>query len=1119
MDRLRLPQDQNQRQVALDVSQSFIVQAPAGSGKTGLLTLRFLALLAVAKQPEDILAITFTRKARGEMLERIHKALRMASKPSAVSEMDAFEQQLIELAKQALARSDEQGWQLLQQPARLRILTIDAFNASLTRQLPVLSQYGAQPQVADNADHLYRQAVRQVLMSDDLDTSQQQAVYALLTHTGFRHQTLEQTLVDMLARREQWLELLQVDVDSDRQQLENLLAIIVSEQLATLYTAGGSIWSELVDLGSFAAIQCQHAENPNVSSQAIASLLDLHSIPTSGADDLPQWQALSHLLLTADGKGWRKPGGVNIKLGFPAKTPQVAAMKALLADLIEQDNQQLLQALQAVRLLPKPAYSDDQWQILKPMLMTLQLCLAELLLVFREQGVVDHVEMAARALQALSAQTDADSGIVPSELALKLDAQIHHILVDEFQDTSVGQLQLLRRLTSGWRSGDDSGNSLFLVGDPMQSIYRFRKAEVGIFLSVWRNGLDEIHLQRLRLTTNFRTQQALVDWSNTAFTEVLPTVDNLDTGAVNFTSAQAWHPPGDELAISSHISVEHDALGEADQVATLVQQALTSEAKDIAVLVRRRSDAADILQALQARGIAYQAVDMATLEQTPEVRDLLALTQALVHPADRLSWLSLFRAPWCGLTLADLLCVGKAGHGQDILDVQWSGLSDDGQQRLQRVVDILKSAVARRQHTTLRELVSHTWQQLGGPACYPSNAVLDNAARFFDLLEEQSQAGDLEDPLQLEEPLARYYALPDTRPEAARVQVMTIHKAKGLEFDEVILPGLGHGKRFGHGDQPLLLSETRPVKKGSSLLIGMRKPAADDQQDPIYRFINSLHQTREQNEARRLLYVAATRAKQRLHLLGHVNDQGEPAKNSALSWLWPVLDAEVRPAATEQTDDSTTDSASSLYRLSVDWQPPTTPEGGLSEGKKTNVFDQPEDDLAHSPMAVAIGNVVHRGLEALVKYGIDEWWEGLDQALWIERQLLREGIVEDDMDYARQQVHKALQNTLDDETGRWLLQPHAESECEYALSYFENGKLKIAVIDRTFIDGQGVRWIVDYKTGLHKGDDIDAYLNQQMALYQPQMQRYRKLMSELDKRPIKLLLYFSLLKAKLEVPH
>ncbi len=1117
MDKLRLPQDQNQRQAALDVTRSFIVQAPAGSGKTGLLTLRFLALLAVATQPEDILAITFTRKARGEMLERIHKALRKASKPSVASEADAYEQQLIELAKQALARSDEQGWQLLQQPARLRILTIDAFNASLTRQLPVLSQYGAQPQVTDNADYLYRQAVRQVLMSEDLDTNQQQAVYALLSHTGFRHQTLEQTLVDMLARREQWLQLLQVDVDSDRQQLESLLAIIVSEQLAALYSAGGAIWSELIDLGSFAAIQCQNTEKPNASTQAIASLIDLQHIPTTDTGDLLQWQALSHLLLTADGKGWRKPGGVNIKLGFPSKTPQVAAMKALLAELVEQDNQELLQALQAVRLLPQPRYSDDQWQILKPMLVTLQLCLAELLLVFREQGVVDHVEMAARALQALSTQADADSGMVPSELALKLDAQIHHILVDEFQDTSVGQLQLLRRLTSGWRSGDDSGNSLFLVGDPMQSIYRFRKAEVGIFLSVWRDGLDDIQLQRLRLTTNFRTQQSLVNWSNVAFTEVLPAVDDLDTGAVSFIPAQAWHPPSDGPVVSTCISTEHNAISEANQVVTLVQQALVNETNDVAVLVRRRSDAADILQALQAQGVAYQAVDMATLEQTPEVRDLLALTQALVHPADRLSWLSLLRAPWCGLTLADLLCVGKVGHGQDILDAQWPGLSDDGQKRLQRVAAILKSAVSNRQRTTLRELVSHTWQQLGGPACYPSNAVLDNAARFFDLLEEQSQAGDLEDPLQLEEPLARYYALPDTRPEAARVQVMTIHKAKGLEFDEVILPGLGHGKRFGHGDQPLLLSETRPVKKGSSLLIGMRKPAADDQQDPIYRFINSLHQTREQNEARRLLYVAATRAKQKLHLLGHVNEKGEPAKNSALSWLWPVLDAKVQQAPTEQADDSTTDSAPSLYRLSADWQPPVIPENNLPQGEKINVFDQPEDDTVQSPLAVAIGNVVHRGLEALVKYGIDEWWEGLDQALWIERQLLQEGLGEDDMDYARQKVRQALQNTLDDETGRWLLQPHAESECEYALSYFENGKLKIAVIDRSFVDEQGTRWVVDYKTGLHEDDNTEAYLDQHARWYQSQMQHYLQLITSLGDQPIKTLLYFPLLKTRLDL--
>lgn len=1114
MTNARLPQDQTQRQTALDVSRSFIVQAPAGSGKTGLLTLRFLALLSIARQPEDILAITFTRKARAEMLERILKALRLASEPQEKPTDDAFIQQLTELGKQALARSDEQGWQLLQQPSRLRILTIDAFNASLTRQLPVLSQYGAQPQVADNAEHLYRQAVRQVLLADDLEPEQEQAVYDLLAHTGFRHAMLEQTLVDMLARREQWLELLQVDVDADRVQLQNLLATIVSEQLSALHQAGSSIWPTLVDLARFAAGHCQQSDKPNASTNTIASLIDLDSIPSTEATALPHWQALSHLLLTADGAGWRKPGGINIKLGFPAKTPEVADMKSLLGDLIEQDNQALLHALQAVRLLPEPSYSDDQWRMLRPVLVTLQLCLAALLLVFREQGEVDHVEMAARALQALSAQSDTSNPDeapkdAPSELALKLDSRIAHILVDEFQDTSVGQLQLLQQLTRGWQP--DDGNTLFLVGDPMQSIYRFRKAEVGIFLSVWRHGLGGIELGRLRLSVNFRTQQGLVDWANQAFTEVLPAVDDMDTGAVHFSSAEAWHPTMDGLPVSTWVASEPNRSGEATEVVHRVQQALLDETKKVAILVRRRSDAAEILIALQAADIAYQAVDMASLEQTPEVRDLLALTQALVHPADRLSWLSLFRAPWCGLELADLLQVAKAGHGQDILDAEVAGLSAAGQQRFSRVRAILQAAVASRQRLSLRQLVSHTWQQLGGPASYESNAALDNALRFFDLLEEQSQAGDLDDPLQLETLLSRYYALPDTRPEAARVQMMTVHKAKGLEFDEVILPGLGYGQRFGHGmDQPLLISETRPVKQGGSLLLGMRKSAADESQDPIYRFIDSLHKTREQNEARRLLYVAATRAKQRLHLLGHVNDKGEAAKNSALSWLWPVLDVEVQASVNTEMGVISSGDDQLLHRLPVDWQPPTLSEDELlKHAQKISIADSEQglDSLPHSPVAVAIGLVVHRGLEALVKYGVD-WWERLDQALWIEQQLSHEGLVGDDLGKAKLHVHMALQNTLDDKTGRWILQSHAESQTEYALSYFEQGSLKTAIIDRTFVEGDGVRWIIDYKTGLHDGGDLEEYIQKQILRHGSQMHKYQGLLEVLGGKVASGALYF-----------
>src|SRR5690606_13741606 len=126
--------------------------------------------------------------------------------------------------------------------------------------------------------------------------------------------------------------------------------------------------------------------------------------------------------------------------------------------------------------LPDGQYSETQWAALTALFGSLRLAAAQLQVILGQTGQVDFTEVTQRALQALG------SGDDPSELLLRMDARIRHLLIDEFQDTSQPQIDLLERLTAGWMQGD--GRTLFLVGDPMQSIYRFRKAEVALFLRV-----------------------------------------------------------------------------------------------------------------------------------------------------------------------------------------------------------------------------------------------------------------------------------------------------------------------------------------------------------------------------------------------------------------------------------------------------------------------------------------------------------------------------------------------------------------------------------------------------------------------------------------------------------
>src|SRR5262249_3363240 len=149
------------------------------------------------------------------------------------------------------------------------------------------------------------------------------------------------------------------------------------------------------------------------------------------------------------------------------------------------------------------------------LLVVLPRAAARVQLVFARRGVMDFNEATLVALRAL----DTEGGA--SDLLLALDTRIEHLLVDEFQDTSFAQCELLERLTAGWAPGD--GRTLFLVGDPMQSVYRFRDANVRLFLEARaRRRLGSVALEPLTLSSNFRSQRGLVDWVNRVFPWVFP---------------------------------------------------------------------------------------------------------------------------------------------------------------------------------------------------------------------------------------------------------------------------------------------------------------------------------------------------------------------------------------------------------------------------------------------------------------------------------------------------------------------------------------------------------------------------------------------------------------------
>src|SRR5690606_13765189 len=196
-----LEEDAQSRIRALDASESFIVEAPAGAGKTELLTQRFLKLLQTVNEPEEIIAITFTNKAASEMRARILDSLQDAADEVPIDK--EHKQQTRALALSALLRGSERGWHLLENPSRLRIYTIDSFSSHLARQMPLMSRFGAQPGVREDAMPYYEEAATrtlELLETEGVGEIVQQALH-YFDNDAYR---LNQLLAEMLAKRDQW---------------------------------------------------------------------------------------------------------------------------------------------------------------------------------------------------------------------------------------------------------------------------------------------------------------------------------------------------------------------------------------------------------------------------------------------------------------------------------------------------------------------------------------------------------------------------------------------------------------------------------------------------------------------------------------------------------------------------------------------------------------------------------------------------------------------------------------------------------------------------------------------------------------------------------------------------
>jgi ATP-dependent exoDNAse (exonuclease V) beta subunit len=1106
--------DARARETALEVGHSFIVQAPAGSGKTTVLTQRYLRLLTTVEEPEQVLAITFTRKAAGEMRERVQKALEGAL--NAGSDAD---QVTLELAARVRRHAAARSWGLEESAARLRIQTIDAFNAYLANAMPITSRTGFGRGIADAPDDLYAIAARETLRDAESDPDLRGPFELILRRLDDNWGLLERLIAGMLSRRAEWLpNLPQLSGEALAPRIEDSLRSVVLEELAA---AAGALPLDFVALACEAARTSIHHLG-DAARDDLPSWQNHTGVPAITIEDLPRWRALRDLSLTTEGEPRAR---FTSKQGFPADDPDARALGIAFAERLAQLEPRQIRALERIALLPEPVIPEAARGALDALASLLVMAAAQLTRLFNEQGECDHTEVAGAARRALTEDS------VPTPLAERLGTRISHILVDEFQDTSRDQYELLRTLTQDWSDGD--GRTLFLVGDPMQSIYGFRNAEVGRFATVRAGGLGRVRLHPLELRRNFRSAPALVHWCNELFARVFPAADDVRRSAVRHLASVAARSELEGGPSLYRVDSDCGSRGEAEEAADLIAGLRHTRPDDsIAVLGGARTHLRAIRAALARRAIPFIGVNLEPLADVAVVRDLEALARALESPLDRVAWLAVLRAPFVGLALPDLTVIAQSAHATipEALRDGVPGLSPDAMERIIRASPVLLAAWQQRELEPRAHLVERAWLTLGGPSACAQPGELAGARRFLSALDEEDRKRLRGRPLDFERLMYRLYAQEPAADGA--VQLMTIHGAKGLEFDHVFVLGVG---LVGRGDDTRLLNWLelpRPDGGDHLLMAPIRVRDTDaDEHEAINRFIESLHKERARAERARLAYVALTRAKRSLHLYLHPRQQeadGETRYSadarSLLHNLWKAVedDIESLPAIRDDPlrDDVPEAITQTRQRLARRFTAPAAPADVAARGELVPLAAD-EEEIEFSwvrQTARRVGTVVHEALERFGRTTLPDVselprlrirLESRLQALGVEGAAAREGA---------DRALSALRATLTDSRGRWLFDPsHRDAHSELELTGVRGGQIVNAIIDRTFVDADGVRWVVDFKTSPHEGGNLAAFLDEEARRYEGQLRRYAHLARELGNEPVRAGLYYPLLAAWREV--
>ncbi|MFZ4076927.1 MAG: 3'-5' exonuclease, partial [Legionellaceae bacterium] len=435
---------------------------------------------------------------------------------------------------------------------------------------------------------------------------------------------------------------------------------------------------------------------------------------------------------------------------------------------------------------------------------------------------------------------------------------------------------------------------------------------------------------------------------------------------------------------------------------------------------------------------------------------------------------------WCGLSLEDLHCIATIDKKRSIpfaitQEELLKTLTPGGQSRVHFIKKVFEAAQKKRYQTSLVPWIIETLEALHLHAVLTPQEQRD-LEQYWSLIERFECDGTLEHLTLFKDELQALYS---KQLVASRLQIMTIHKAKGLEFDSVILPGLN--ARSALADRPLLRFMNIPTQHEGDLMLVSPIKAAHHEACPLYDFIGRLDQEKNQYEMQRLFYVAVTRAKKRLCLFDSATT---PTKGTLRALLHHQHFVPIETPAVEEKPD---DLLPLLYHLPMAYYL-----------QKPCIAQTPLNLPLALPDSTArlLGVIAHEILQIIctkhVSSAKDVPWA------FMKRALRSAGL--GDLPALEAHLKTMIQGVFDNPRGQWIIQQHEQEKNEYALLIQSHqGSSTTRIIDRTFYD-QGICWIIDFKTG-HE----DVLKEKEHKI---QVNGYAELMRHITQGPVRCGLYY-----------